>query len=69
MQKEPNTVIYQMNMIGYMLSKMVWHSDNLMESMLQKMLGHLLKPEKKPEKVEKNNFSDSGSEKEEEIRD
>ena len=30
-----------MNLIGYMLAKLSWHSDSLVESMLQKMLLNL----------------------------
>lgn len=30
-----------MNLIGYMLSKMSWHSENLVDVMLNKMMGEL----------------------------
>ena len=35
-------VVYKMNLIGYMLAKMVFHNDTLVEYMLQRMLDTLI---------------------------
>ena len=40
-EKEEGTLKHRMNLIGFMMGKMVWHSDSMMDCMLEKMLKHL----------------------------
>ena len=40
-KKEQITSQYKMNLVGYMLSKMSWHSENLVDIMLSKIMADL----------------------------